>query len=235
VSTLTAHELLEACRKPGCPVCRLEQRTVERYLDNQFYENVNSTAFRDRLRASLGFCHEHAWLAVDERLGDALGFTIIYRDVINGILSRLEEPAMPRREVSLRKQIPEQVRNRVARVLHTLVPQKRCPACQHREEAMRNIVTELVNELGSPEMVEALRASDGLCLAHLRSALEHARDVSAVETMIDIHRVKLEGLKAELDEFIRKSDYQFAGEGFGTEGDAWLRALGTIVGGRWQK
>src|SRR5687767_11547818 len=75
-----AYKLLEACREPGCPVCRLEQRSVERYLDSQFYESVNNPAWRDRLRASLGFCQEHAWLAVDQRLGDALGFAIIYRD-----------------------------------------------------------------------------------------------------------------------------------------------------------
>jgi hypothetical protein len=59
---------------------------VERYLDNQFYENVNSTKWRDQLRASLGFCYEHAWLGVDQRLGDALGYSIIYRDLINSVL-----------------------------------------------------------------------------------------------------------------------------------------------------
>jgi hypothetical protein len=41
---------------------RLEQQLVERYLDNQFYENVNNPDWRNRLRASHGFCREHAWL-----------------------------------------------------------------------------------------------------------------------------------------------------------------------------
>src|SRR5919106_2474428 len=86
----TAYQLLDACRERGCPVCRVEQKSVERYLDNQFYENVNSPKWRDRLRASLGFCHEHAWLAVDKRLGDALGFAIIYHDIVNTILNQLD-------------------------------------------------------------------------------------------------------------------------------------------------
>ena len=236
--TRTAHSLLEACRKPGCPVCRLEQRSVERYLDNQFYENVNKPAFRDGLRASLGFCNEHAWLAVDQRLGDALGFTIIYRDVINGILGRLEEQVpsrASRRWAVLLERMPIQVRSLMERMLYALTPQKRCPACQYREEVTHNMISVLLSELKAAEMVNALQAPDGLCLTHLRLAVEHVKDVSACEMLVAIHREKLENLKTELTEFIRKSDYRFMAEGFGKEGDAWLRAIGMMVGSRTSK
>jgi hypothetical protein len=47
-----------------------------------------------------------------------------------------------------------------------------------------------------------------------------------------IQREKLEGLRTELAEFIRKSDYRMIQEGFGTEGDAWLRAVGMVIGAR---
>ncbi len=94
----TVYNLLEACREPNCPICRLEQQSVERYLDNQFYENVNSPRWRDGLRASLGFCHEHAWLGIDKRLGDALGYTIIYRDVVNSVLTQLADSNSPATE-----------------------------------------------------------------------------------------------------------------------------------------
>jgi len=233
-----AYKLLEACREQGCPICRLEQRSVERYLDSQFYESVNSPAWRDRLRASLGFCHEHAWLAVDQRLGDALGFAIIYRDVINGILTRLQD-GVPQRasrpSMTLLRRIPEPVRNIVERLLYALTPKKHCPACQHRAEMTRINISELVKELEEPEMAEALQASDGLCLPHLRLGLEQVKDVSALEILLAIHREKLEGLRAELAEFIRKNDYQFVEEGFGKEGDAWLRAVRLIVGSRKEK
>ena len=81
-------------------------------------------------------------------------------------------------------------------------------------------------------MVNALQASDGLCLPHLRLALEQVREVPLLETLLRIQREKLGGLRAELDEFIRKNDYQYAGEGFGKAGDAWLRAIGMLVGRR---
>ena len=60
MTSVTTFNLIEACRQPGCPVCRVEEHSVERYLDNQFYENVNNPDFRNTLRLSIGFCREHA-------------------------------------------------------------------------------------------------------------------------------------------------------------------------------
>ena len=232
------YNLLEACRAAGCPICRLEQKSVERYLDHQFYENVNSPPWRDRLRASQGFCHEHAWLGVNGRLGDALGYSIIYRDIINSLLTQLNDKDSPaasaRRGKSLLRQMPEAARNLVEKTLTALTPRKRCPACDHRDETTRSTLAVLVEELETPEMMNALGASEGLCLPHLRLALERAKDLAVCETLLTLHREKLESLRAELDEFIRKNDYQAIKEGFGKEGDAWLRAIGMIVGSRRQ-
>jgi Family of unknown function (DUF6062) len=233
------YNLLEACRETGCPVCRLEQKSVRRYLDHQFYENVNSPAWRDRLRASHGFCHEHAWLGVNQRLGDALGYSIIYRDIVNSILTQLSDrndptPSVGRR-ASLLRQIPEAVGRLIEKMLPALMPRKRCPVCEHRDETTRSTLAVLVEELETPEMVSALQVSAGLCLPHLRLALERIKNVSACETLLTIHREKLESLRAELEEFIRKNDYQAIQEGFGREGDAWLRAVGMIAGSRKEK
>jgi hypothetical protein len=40
-------------------------------------------------------------------------------------------------------------------------------------------------------------------------------------------------IEAELDEFIRKHDHQFAGEEVGPERDAWSRAT-TLLAGDWR-
>ncbi|MFH2040501.1 MAG: hypothetical protein ABIJ65_13805 [Chloroflexota bacterium] len=42
MTSATAFNLIHACREPGCPIWRLEQRSVERYLNNQFYENIKT-------------------------------------------------------------------------------------------------------------------------------------------------------------------------------------------------
>lgn len=231
-TSFTAYNLLEACREPGCPVCRLEQRSVERYLDNLFYENVNSGGLREILRLSMGFCREHAWLAANQGLGDALGFAIIYHDVIGATLERLDKGVPPptRRWAGLLKRIPEEVGAAVYKAVFALTPHKRCPACQKRDEMLSIIVSELVENLGQPEMAEALQTSDGLCMPHLRLALQSVQDVTSCENLIAIHREKLEALHAELAELIRKNDYQFIKEGFGKEGDSWLRVVAMMVG-----
>ena len=227
------YKLLEACREPGCPICRMEQQSVERYLDNQFYENVNSPRWRDRLRASLGFCHEHAWLAVEKRLGDALGFTIIYHDVVNNILKQLDQNGSAL-HLSVRRslfgQLSDQARDLIKKVLEVISPRKRCPVCEYRDDVIRTILSALLEELSRPEMTDALYASDGLCLPHLRLTLEHVRDVAVLERLLAIQRDKLENLRTELAEFIRKNDYQLIDKGFGMEGDAWLRAVSMIAG-----
>ena len=232
----TAYKILEACREPGCPVCRLEQQGVERYLDNHFYENVNSPSWRERLRLSLGFCHEHAWLGVNQRLGDALGYAIIYHDILNTILSQWNEDGSSerglRRWASLLQRIPEQARTMVERMLNALTPRKPCPVCEYRDEMTRTILSALVEELKTSEMMEALQASEGLCMPHLRLTLEHIKNRSACEKLLTIHRKKLESLRAELALFIRKNDYQLISEGFGKEGNAWLRAVALIAGSR---
>ena len=236
---ITAHKLLEACREPGCPVCRLEQQDVEHYLDRKFYESVNSPAWRDQLRASLGFCHEHAWLGVNKRLGDALGFSIIYRDLVNSVLKQLNDGSSParasRRWASSLRQVPEQARTMIEKMLTALTPRKRCPVCEHRDETTRRVLSVLVEELEKPQMTDALRSSDGLCLSHLQDSLQHVNELPVCEKLLAIHREKLEDLSSELGEFIRKNDYQAIKEGFGREGDAWLRAVSIIVGSRKEK
>jgi hypothetical protein len=235
VPNFLSYKILEACREPGCPICRLEQQGVERYLDNQLYENVNSPAWRNQLRASHGFCHEHAWLGANHRLGDALGFSIIYHDIVNTLLKSLNENAasarLPRRG-SVLGQIPESLRNRVEQLLASLTPRKRCPACEYRDEFTRDLLSALTEDIQTPEMTEALKNSEGLCLPHLRLALGSVNDNSVYESILTLHRAKLESLKNELAEFIRKNDYQAIKEGFGSEGNAWLRAIGLVAGKR---
>jgi hypothetical protein len=235
VTNFTAFELLDACHEPGCPVCRLERKSVERYLDNQFYENVNNPDLREWLRNSLGFCHEHAWLTIDKRLGDALGFAIIYNDIILTTLKRLDEDTPTEalgRWARLLKGVPEQVSAQVQKVLYVLTPKKHCPACHQRDEMTKICISTLVDELAKDEMAEALQASDGLCLPHLKLALQNVKSAPTCEILLTIHREKLISLQAELAEFIRKNDYRFMSEGFGGEGNSWLRAVALMIGSR---
>lgn len=207
----TFHDLVEACQQSGCPVCRAEARILERYIDNLFYESVNDIKARERLRASLGFCREHARLAIDKRLGNALGFAIIYQDVITNILRGFEK------ETSIVK---------------ALTPRESCMVCKEQEKTAQLVVSALVEGLTEAQMKEALQTSDGLCMPHLKKVIESIRDLASEDLLRSIHLEKLESLREELAEFIRKNDYRFKDEGFGTESDSWKRAVNKLTGDR---
>jgi Family of unknown function (DUF6062) len=233
VPSSTSYDLLQACRQPGCPVCRVEQSAVERYINSLLYESVNDIQVRERLRASMGFCREHAQMAVDKKLGSALGFAIIYQDVINNILRQLRsdvETPSTRRWSTLLKRIPEQVSATVQKVLYALTPQKHCIACQQRDRTLHLIISSLIENLHEPEMIEALQTSEGLCIPHLKKAFESVSDPQECDLLLSVHREKLEVLRGELAEFVRKNDYRFKDEGMGTEGDSWRRAIAKMIG-----
>jgi len=48
--------------------------------------------------------------------------------------------------------------------------------------------------------------------------------------MLKIESQKIGNLRKELDEFERKHDYRFTKEGFGKEGDSWIRAIEKMIG-----
>lgn len=229
----TGYDLLQACRQPGCPACRVEQSAVERYISSLLYESVNDIQVREHLRASLGFCREHARLAVEKNLGNALGFAMIYQDVINNVLKQLGNEIAPpntRRWSTLLKRIPAQVSQTVQIVLYALTPQKHCGACQQRDRTIHLIISSLMDSLHESEMRQALHASDGLCFPHLKKAFEAVTDREVCDVLLTIHREKLEILRDELADFIRKSDYRFQDEGIGAEGNSWRRTMDKVTG-----
>jgi hypothetical protein len=236
--TTTFHDLVEACGQAGCPVCRLEARTLERYIGNVFYESVNDIKTREYLRGHLGLCREHAQLTVDKNLGNALGFAIIYQDVITNILRGFEKNSTSPDSSGLSallQQLPKQFRTAVQRAVYALTPRQHCIVCYQRDEIIKVIISELIKNLKEPELVEAFQTSEGLCVPHLKKAFESVRDPATFDLLLSVNREKLEGLLAELAEYIRKSDYRFQHEGFGTEGDSWLRAVNKLTGDRLYK
>ena len=200
-TTATYDDFLEACPQEGCPVCRLEHAADLRYLDRLFYEQVNDFAVRQQLRASQGFCVEHARMATDEMQGKALGLAIIFDDLLRLALEDLTGQRAG---------------------FHV---SKKCPACENREETTGRVFAELSKNILQADMLAAFQSSQGLCFGHLRQALEHLRIPEKRKVLISAQREIMAKLRAELAEYIRKNDYRFAGESFGEERDSWRRAV----------
>lgn len=228
------HNVIQACAEPGCPLCKLSEKSVTLYLSALIYELVNDPDSRDRIRESLGFCNPHAHHLLT-MTGSALGTGIIYRDLVNTVLKQLEGGDFsPPRMVPLHRVAEALNRRRPAAateaVVQALAPQTPCPVCVQQEKMDVITLTSMVDGLDDEALRVALRASSGLCLPHLRRALQAVRSPAAFEALLELARGHYTRLRAELDEFIRKNDYRFQHEGMGAEGDSWKRAVWQMVG-----
>jgi len=203
--------LLEACAEPGCPICRVEHDAALRYISGLFYEHVNDFNMRERLRASLGFCRQHAHMTVDELQGNALGIALLYQDVLKLATHHLDD----------RQAIP--------------APVRKCPACEQRDLSMMRTVSEISKNIEDDALVSALKSSEGLCLFHLRHTLRHMRTPEKRDVLITIQHDIIARLRVDLGEFIRKNDYRFSKESFGPERDSWKRAVSMVSGSKISK
>ena len=227
-------DVLEACTQPGCPFCRLAEKSVNGYLDALLYEQVNDPGTREALSYSQGFCNEHAHRLPDVNMGASLGIAIIYRDLVNQVAGEIEKAhyALPSKlqqvQESLDRDKPAVATEATVRSLR---PRARCPACAHRDAMETIALAAMLDALPNDErMRTALKSTSGVCLPHLRRAFELTRTEAAFAVLRDIAQAKVKTLLGELDEFIRKNDHRFNKEEFGPEGDSWRRAFAWIVG-----
>lgn len=222
-------DLLDACAKPGCPVCQLGARAVDRYLDIFSYENVNDLDERARLRAARGFCNRHAWEWWEEH-HDRLGIAIVYLDVLTTVLRRLDqmdddEPGGLRGQVMSAFGLGRDGRGSGA----ALLPEASCPACDLQREAEGRAIDTLLNHLSEPDYHAAFTRSSGLCVPHLARALQDGPGSGTAE-LIRLERARLTDLLAELQEYLRKARQEFRHEPRGHEQTSPRRALASAAG-----
>ncbi|PKO22629.1 MAG: hypothetical protein CVU38_08445 [Chloroflexi bacterium HGW-Chloroflexi-1] len=215
------HELLDALRAGGCPLCRLGRKASDSYLDALIYEGVTDPDLREKLRDARGPCCRHAWRMAAQR-GSVLGTAIVYRDVVNTLIKALEA------------QTPSRSRwlGGGSALAERLAPSRECPACRLEAEAVKRAAKTLLKHLKSPEIAAGYVVAGGLCLPHFQIVLAQA-GTGAQDVLARWQADALSPLRDELDELIRKHHYRFAGEAIGeTEADAWTRAVAAVVGMR---
>jgi hypothetical protein len=229
------HELIEAMGQPGCPVCQLIDRAVRQYVDVFFYENITNVERRAEIREARGYCSVHGALLIGH--SRMLGVAIIQHDVINDVLREINktlattEPnknSKPRKPAPLDDLTAAPLRNTLSGAMK---PKRDCPLCEYERDRERNLLRTLINEIHAPEMRAAFERSSGLCLPHANAALQ-LRGVSAdgLRLVMQIERDILQRLKAELDEYLVKSNGSYEYAGMGAEADAPTRAVKLVSG-----
>ena len=229
VKAVSPPELHAAYTTGRCPVCSLTDRDERRYIDIALYEQVTNVPWRAQIRNARGFCTPHTTRIIDEGRS-ALGVALIAEDLLKTLGEILPTGLAPSPGTFGR--LLGALGSGVGAVAGRLRPAQRCPICAHLLLQVPVHVRSMLQDLLEPEGQRVYAGSAGLCVAHLVQTLEIADPSGAIPYLVEHQRRVWEGLLGELAEFIRKSDYQYAGEPIGEEGGAWRRAFRLLSG--WQ-
>lgn len=224
-------KLMDACGKPGCPVCRCVDDDGRRHLDGLLYEQVTDGDVRRRLRLSWGFCNWHAWLALGLP-GARTGIAIVYEDVLRVLAQRFKRgragsrvrPAWRQRIAAMLSSEPTAASVSVRR------GRAECVACVTTAAAEERYVAALLRLHVDREMAAAYAGSDGVCARHAVQACERDGRDDGLDDLLDQTIQKWERRAALLAAFVRKHEYRNTEPLTQQEADACESALDAVAG-----
>lgn len=228
------YDLRQALTEPGCALCRLLARNADNYIDGVLWELVNDADTRQNLKQARGYCRDHAWMLV--RHGASLGIAVMLEDVLKTLLQVLDAADFTPPPTSSLNRVwqkfnQNQASEATAALVADLSPQAPCPVCAQVQVSKKYFVEALVRHFCGPGGLEPVyRTSAGFCLPHFRLVLSRVSDEATLTALVEAQKAVWQRLQAELSEFIRKNDYRYMQEGFGLEGNSWLRVIEAISG-----
>lgn len=231
---LSMIDLIDSFRKPGCPVCRMTKKDVDSFLHSTLFEGYKFPETHERFRAGRGLCNAHAWQLADNFRGAILNIGLYYRGALNDMLRDLDKGGAGQPAAAARSGLSRFLGGGGSSAASSpqadaLEAPKSCMACEIRTTSEALYTRTIGEHITHPKLEAAYRASEGVCLPHLRMALRAATPTDQ-RTIITIQRGIWDALLAELDQFVEMHDHSHTGEYMGEEGDSWLRVLRGMAG-----
>lgn len=220
-----AHRLVEACRAPGCPLCRTLRAAAVQDLTAFLAEHVTDPGARARLSAAGGFCASHAAL-LREVPDAALGVAIVYEALVTDARRWVTGARAGARQAGRWRRLGPR---RGTPAGPASAPE--CPACQEAPRAERRLLAVLLDGLAGPELGDAYRGSEGLCLPHLRAALARGAGHPGLGLVLEHAHARLSELADALRGFIATHDHRATTRPTAAEAASWTRALERLAGG----
>ncbi len=211
------YDLVEALRQRGCAVCRLLERDSERFLDMLLYEYVTDSTQQAVFRASRGLCAPHS-----EQMLSLSGYGVGIAVLADTVLWELE--TIVSQPLTIDKRLFHRDAPGAA-LADRLEAERQCPCCESLDGSLSRYAEALAEFARDPTLLDAFRASDGLCLPHLRAALRQIDKNEDVELLVNIQKATWGKLRAELELYRDKLGERRRSEAVGAEGDSWQRAV----------
>jgi hypothetical protein len=227
---LNYYDLVETFTTPGCAVCHLVLRDVDRHLDSLLYEYVNDPDTHRAFRNARGLCNTHGWQLIGY-MGASLGTTILYRATVVEVLKIIDRTPLDTITSSgLARLLGTNAESSSAALADSLEPTSQCPVCAFLVNVEGSYLNTFMQHISDTQLQKVFEASDGLCLPHFRQALRTTAELASIKFIVETQRAIWTRLKGELEEFQAKSGQDRRHEPMGSEGDSWRRAIGRMSG-----
>jgi hypothetical protein len=105
-----------------------------------------------------------------------------------------------------------------------------CPICTHVRSFEATYLQTCLEYLTDLDFQRSFEGSFGLCVPHLYLAASLYPEHPNLPALFKHQLAKIEALRIDLQEFIRKQDYRFRKEPMGDEGTAWRRSIELLTG-----
>ena len=226
--------LVEACERPGCPVCACLEEESRRALGAVVSGHVTDVATRRHLRESWGFCNWHTWALIDTGSA-ATAAAILYEDLVRVCQRRFDRLRDRDASVSPLRRLRAfltRARRAVPGIVERHQQRPRCLVCSQLAAAEAGYLDALVDASDDTELGPAYQRSTGLCVPHLELVLERSGNVERVERLVGSTLAKWDALRGDLDRFVAKHEYRNVESFTETEATSYTRASEILAGRR---
>ncbi|GAP06022.1 dynamin family [Anaerolinea thermolimosa] len=202
----------------ACPICAaLGQLTFDFFAKYQS-DLIEEDEVRKAFVKSKGFCKFHTWQF--EQISSPKGIS-------EGYVTWVEKVASDLRLAS--HLTPAQQRNYMDKILPD---SENCLACRILREREAILINQYINYISTEEGKEYYRRSLGLCLPHLKKALETNLPGDVNEFLFNEQARHFEELSEDMHNYILKRDAIRRSLANDNEAGAWKYALIQLVGAR---
>ena len=223
-------DLVETFPKPGCAVCTLTQRDVERHVDLMLYGFVSTDEMQAIFQAARGLCPLHGEMVQRNKGGNVIGVARLYVATLDAVLGIMEQtPVADAPKPGLGNWLRPNGQSETDTLSAKLQADIPCPVCDALVEFEQEYVGIFSRYMGDDRFQAALRESEGLCLPHFRQIIGQLQGDDA-RLLLEIQRGIWQGLKAEMELFLEKQDYEHERGQIGAEGNSWVRAIKRMAG-----
>lgn len=239
---LVTLKVAEAMQKEKCPLCRLQQIHIEKYISNLIYEYTTDQMVVNKFINSLGFCTDHNQLLIKILKNNCLLSRIdvakLYEKTIPLYLNTLEKEH--NENLSL-KNILSYLLHIKKNIINSNINKKttECMCCIASDDIIRENSLTIIEILLQEEYRKLYKKSDGLCIPHFNSVIEFIRENGVVspvkEFLVEDQIERLELLQYRLQSLQSKRNYYNKKAVSNPEVSSWYEAIWRFSGWKPEK